>query len=230
MRQALVSAILVAVVHSASAGDALLDNPVGYSENAITAAAKQAAQRREATRTFAPRGLTTDEVRSMQGVDPDAIASRYSETIRAMKPADNELYVLVSDSVPFDNLKRLAIQTRLAGGKLVFRGVKGGLGQGAYERFASWISPVIKESSVELQIDPNVFRRFDVRVVPTIIVASSLDGCNKTEACEATADLVAGDVTLGYALEHLSAKDSPLASSAQVFLERLKKREQGSAR
>lgn len=202
------------------AADPLLDDPIKYSDDAGAAAAKQAKQRQEANRVFKPAGIPTASVRAMEGVDPAKIALRYNQTLASMKPAPTELYILVSETMPKAALVKAANQAQQAGGVVVFRGVKGGLSEGAFKRFYETIRPMV-EKGAQVQIDPNIFNRFSATVVPMVVVSTSLEGCNQIQACEYNADMVAGDVTLDYALEYLAKKDSPMASSAAAFLARL---------
>ena len=221
IRRSILAAGLFILGGTACAADALIDNPVGYSTDAVDLAKKQARQHQEATRVFKPKGISTEEVKAMQGLDPGAIAARYNSSIASMMPPANELYVLVSEKMPFDSLMRLAKQTGKAGGTMVFRGVKGGVSEGAFERFAEYSEKFAKQGVV-IHIDPTVFRRFQVNVVPTVVLTTSIEGCNQTEACQYNADMVAGDVSLDYALDHLSRKESPMAAIAAMFLARLK--------
>lgn len=164
------------------------------------------------------RAPTVDMVRieEMGGVDPLAIAKQYEEQ-RQEAPAE-ALYIFVSTSLPMDTLKLLGEQAVRGGAALVLRGVPGGLE--GYAKIAQTLKPVIM-TGADIQIHPELFERFEVKAVPAFVLAKHEEGC-QGNLCDAESIAVSGDVSLPYALEHLSTRAHPLAGVAKDRLRRFR--------
>lgn len=146
-------------------------------------------------------------------IDPAEVAQRYLESRLKDAPEDAPtLRVFVSLSMPKDSLHRIAADAARAGGILVFRGIKGGLGKGQMEAMVTELQPYVQHGA-EFQIDPEAFKRYDVSTVPTYVVTTETPGC-AAEVCAFKSTSRAGDVSLDYALQHMlkSEKDSELAT------------------
>jgi len=170
-----------------------------------------------------PRGITLDELRRQQAVDPAELASQYREVIKAQRPAGPDLMVFVSTSLSVQTLKRLAIQTKQAGGIMVFRGITGGLGKQAFNEWVTRLKPVI-ETGASIQIDPESFGRYNVSVVPTYVIALRSEKNCGAESCAAESSALAGDVTLAYALEKFSSNGGRFGKVADSYLARLERK------
>jgi len=137
--------------------------------------------------------------------DPADIAKRYGP---AQQP-DAALFVLVSLSMPPASLDRLAAQAGKAGATLVLRGVV----DGSLTKTAEMTAAVIRQHpGAQFQIDPTLFRRFNVDQVPTFVLAAPTaqgQTCGKDCDAQGTFVRVSGDVTLDYALEHLARQANP---------------------
>ena len=161
-----------------------------------------------------------------EGFDPEALAEKY----RTMKDAaskaakdSNELMVFVSLSMPAASLKRIGEQAKKAGAVVVFRGLKYGLRKGAWADTMNTIKP-IADTGADVQINPELFERFHVQVVPTLIVASSApEGCQGNQ-CEAGSVAVVGDVSMDYALETLTPRKDAIGRIARERDARIKGR------
>lgn len=137
--------------------------------------------------------------------DPADIAKRYG----AAQQPDAALFVLVSLSMPPASLGRLAAQAGKAGATLVLRGVV----DGSLTKTAEMTAAVIRQHpGAQFQIDPTLFRRFNVDQVPTFVLAAPTaqgQTCGKDCDAQGTFVRVSGDVTLDYALEHLARQANP---------------------
>ncbi|KQQ44683.1 hypothetical protein ASF61_21380 [Duganella sp. Leaf126] len=137
--------------------------------------------------------------------DPSDIAKRYG----AAQQPQAALFVLVSLSMPPASLDRLAAQAGKAGATLVLRGVV----DGSLTKTAEMTAAVIRQHpGAQFQIDPTLFRRFNVDQVPTFVLATPTargQTCGKDCDAQGTFVRVSGDVTLDYALEHLARQANP---------------------
>lgn len=111
------------------------------------------------------------------------------------------LMILVSFSMPPEALRNLARQADSAGAVLVLRG----LVDDSLNKTARVIRAVLGDDAGDstFQINPNAFRAYQVRDVPTFILAQTpADG---KASCTAGTDYVSvrGDATLEYALRKL---------------------------
>lgn len=152
----------------------------------------------------------------MGGVDPQEIAQRYMQQQDQSAPTET-LYVFISKSLPMATLQLLGEQAMQAKAILVLRGIPGGLE--GYKDMLESLTPVIA-TGAEIQVHPELFDRFGVTTVPTFVLARHEEGC-LGDRCDGDSISVAGDVSIAYALEHLSARTHPLAQSANRMLEAL---------
>ncbi len=169
-----------------------------------------------AGRASAPRSLPRIDVERTRAPDPAAIADAYRRQQAAPGAAGPELLVFVSFSMPHESLVRLAEQARRADGVLVFRGLAGA----TLREMTARLAPLTKAGAA-MQINPQAFARFGIKVVPTFAVADGDHGCAQS-TCDGQAQLVSGDVSLDFALERLARQGGPLAHAAEDRLRRLR--------
>lgn len=151
--------------------------------------------------------------------DPAVIAKRYQSDQRP----DAGLFVLVSLTMPPGSLDRLAAQAGKAGATLVLRGMLGG----SFKKTTELIADIIrKHPGTQFHIDPTLFRRFNVIQVPTFVLTVRPE---EDQTCGSDCDAnntfaqVAGDVSLDYALEHLSKQsDQRFARLAETRLKQIR--------
>ncbi|MDO9227350.1 MAG: type-F conjugative transfer system pilin assembly protein TrbC [Pseudomonadota bacterium] len=135
--------------------------------------------------------------------DIASIAAKYRDLGRptALQQKLPDLLVFVSLSMPREALQRITDQAERAGATLVFRGLKGD----SMMKMGEEIKAIVGDSNVSVAIHPPAFQQFSVTHVPVVVLASAdassvLDnGCSKA----GTFVKVAGDVSLGYALEYI---------------------------
>ena len=211
------------------AGIALAQMP---SDDAMNKA-MQAAQRRaesvmgEAQRQALPNNVTMPRMipkfdgASAGGVDPGAIAESYKNLGKASNSDAPQLMIFVSLSMPEESLKRIGAQAKKAGAIVGFRGLKYGLSKGAWTNSLNALKP-IADTGAEVQIHPELFTRYNVTAVPTLVVAAApKQGC-QDDACAAQSASVVGDVTMDYALERLTDRKDEIGEIARTRMKRLR--------
>ncbi len=112
------------------------------------------------------------------------------------------LYIFVSLSMPQNSLLSLLQEARAFNGVLVFRGLK----ENSYRKTAQFLQPIIKQAGVGVIIDPELFKKYDIKVTPTI-----------TLAAQNSFDKIAGNISLQYGLEQI-AKNGDLQNKARDLL------------
>lgn len=129
------------------------------------------------------------------------------------------LFILVSLSMPTGALNKLVEQAEKAGATLVFRGAKGD----SMAEMGKEIAKIIGTRNVQIIIHPAAFQQFSVKHVPAFVLASEEagktldDGCSKPESFVK----VSGDVTLDYALDYIERNDSEWSKVAEAFRSRI---------
>lgn len=133
------------------------------------------------------------------------------------------LLVFISLSMPEATLKRLFHQAAQARATLVIRGLANDSLRDTFNRMQA----LNGSQRVAAQIDPQAFERYAVTRVPSFVVTQEADSATpcKNAQCAPATDfaLVAGDVSLDYALTHIGQHASRFATDAGIFLQRLKR-------
>ncbi len=227
-----------AVISLASASSAFAQSPSMLADEALNKA-MQATQRRAASvmedlgktgngalpaAVAGQRGMPSLD--GAEGFDPAVLAERYRTMKNGMTKLAREsaeLVVFVSLSMPPAALNRIGEQAKKAGAVVVFRGLKYGLRKGAWADSMNALKP-IADTGADVQINPELFERFNIQAVPTLVVsAASQEGC-QGNACAASSASVAGDVSMDYALEKLSQRKDAIGKIARERGSRLKGR------
>lgn len=155
-------------------------------------------------------------------MDLNGLVQQYAAKTRP-SPALREktdLMIFVSLSMPEGSLTRLVYQAQRSGGVLVLRGLK----NNSLKATAEALRKYEQLAKATWQINPPAFTKFRVKVVPTFVVAKSkealspsVDGCADPGAFAA----VAGDVSLDFALEHITRVRPDMEGVAQTYLDKL---------
>lgn len=160
-------------------------------------------------------------------IDFDALIRDASANLAAKRGSAPLVLAFVSLSMPPDALKPLVRDIARAGGVVVFRGFP----NNSAKAFVAGLSRAVESDAdfASIAIDPRLFRAFDVRAVPTYVVASTdFDLCDGL-ACRTAPppfDAVSGNVTTDYALDVIADAAGPGSRVARVALANLR----GSAR
>ena len=143
------------------------------------------------------------DFQNAEGVDPAAIAENFKQG--GPKPKDEdapELIIFASLSRPEASLRKIGEQAKRAGAVVVFRGLKHGFAMGGWNRSMQALKP-IADTGAEVQVHPELFTRYNVTAVPTVVVTATPQAGCQDDACAGQSASVLGDVTLDYALETL---------------------------
>lgn len=154
--------------------------------------------------------------------DPIAVAEMMQQKseVKTFNPnlaKSGQLAVFVSMSMPEASLKRIALETAKVGGVMVFRGfINDSLKEtvNATKQFANL--------GAEIQINPELFAAYEVKEVPTYILAAEHEnktGCSKEKACAGYIRLE-GDASLISIFDAMS-EDKSAPALAKLALAKL---------
>lgn len=170
-----------------------------------------------------------------------ATLARQGSALAATPPAEDRskaLQIFITLDMPRGSLQRLVDQADRAGATLVLRGLKA---QSMRQTIAA-ASELIGNRRVSWVIDPNAFQRFQVTVAPSFVLllpqgaptgsmrgvapATELPRCTGS-SCASPAHpseylLVAGDVSLDYALNAMQRRSVDAAPHVTPLLQRLR--------
>jgi type-F conjugative transfer system pilin assembly protein TrbC len=114
--------------------------------------------------------------------------------------------VFISLSLSDNNLENIVREAKVRGWVPVMRGFK----EGSYKKTAKYLSEMMRKTGYGVVIDPESFKEFEVKVVPTFVVAGVKEGgCSKNEekgnlgtdaaSCNGTKyNKIAGNVSFEY--------------------------------
>ena len=170
-----------------------------------------------------------------------AALARQGSALAATPPAEDRskaLQIFITLDMPRGSLQRLVDQADRAGATLVLRGLKA---QSMRQTIAA-ASDLIGNRRVSWVIDPNAFQRFQVTVAPSFVLllpqgASTvsmrgiapepdLPRCSGS-GCASPAQpseylLIAGDVSLDYALDAMQRRSVDAAPQVNPLMQRLR--------
>lgn len=157
------------------------------------------------------------------GIDLEALARQGARlpTAATEKPAST-IRIFVTLDMPTASLRLLAAQAARVGAPLVLRGLK----DRSMRATLAAIGRITGTGQAGWLIDPDAFTRYAIDKAPTFVVTddggAATPGC--TGACRAGEDwiAVAGDVSVGYALETILRQKPALAPRLQPLLARLR--------
>ena len=142
-------------------------------------------------------------------IDKPWFDPKLKENIIKPRPA---LQIFVSSSMPIGLLKEYAREAKKYGGALVLSG----LPKGSVQEFTSLVLEISDENTAPVQIDDEAFRAFDIKTVPSIVLAKRapiFDGRSATE----TFDKIVGAVKIKAALDRF-ASEGEMRESAMELL------------
>jgi conjugal transfer pilus assembly protein TrbC len=165
--------------------------------------------------------VITDQLANINSKKTQADISRLTKQFTALPMLEKDrgdrpvLLIFVSQSIPFETLKQLAVEADLAGTPLVFRGFVDNSMRSTLIYFKKLINSAQQadaidsppKSSLSLMIDPLLFSRYNVTQVPSFTVIREGQRCiGPTAQCKGDVPehfTVSGDVSLSYAVESL---------------------------
>jgi conjugal transfer pilus assembly protein TrbC len=138
-------------------------------------------------------------------------------------PSGPSLLVFISFAMPELTLQRLVEQASRARATLILRGLL----DGSLTRTAVRIQSLLGTRRAAVQIDPQAFDRYSVTRTPSFVLTrggSSEATCTEGVCASATGYvIVAGDVSLHYALRQMQRGAPRFANDASAFLTQLER-------
>lgn len=131
-----------------------------------------------------------------------------------------ELMVFVSFSLPRETLQRIVRQSERSGAVLILRGLKGN----SLTRMGEEIAQLVGERKVTALIHPPAFKQFQVRQVPSLVLARAGQAAKIAEdGCAPAASFIRidGDVGQDYALDLIERQAPAWADIARRYAARL---------
>lgn len=164
------------------------------------------------------------------GPELSKLAEQYEQIRRgpdgAGKSAEDRqasgMLVFVSLGMPKASLERIVADAERTRATLVLRGAR----DLSFGEAAKDILSVMSQAKASWQIDPSLFKQFEIQAVPTYVLIDParpvLVACGQSH-CQATAySKVAGDVSMSHALEVIELNDAEFADVARDMAARLR--------
>lgn len=174
-----------------------------------------------------PRTETLPFPANSKDVDLGAVTKGYEKSVDEMMAGSSvlsqqpTLLIFVSFTLSDGTLQRLVEQAARASGSLVLRGVT----NGSLKETVLRVQKLIGNKNVAIKIDPQAFERFAITQAPTFVLiraGAEPVSCGDSRCLRPDSFVsVAGDVSLGYALERIKSAAPAFRSEAAHFLTRL---------
>ncbi len=167
-----------------------------------------------------------DSLPKPAGNKPDIakIAESYRQPVPNNLPATNpdmpELMVFISFSLPRETLQRIVSQSEKSGAVLVLRGLKGN----SLTKMGEEIAKLVGDRNVTAIIHPPAFKQFNVKQVPSLVLARSGQASKITgDGCAPATSFIKvdGDVTQEYALDLIERQAVAWAEVAHRYSAKL---------
>lgn len=127
--------------------------------------------------------------------------------------------VFVSFSMPKESLRAYLYDARIANASVAVRG----LHENSFKKTFTLISTLIHDNGGNgVELNPILFKKFDIKTAPTIVALSN-DDCLKKPSCDAEKDYdkLSGNIALAYALKILRDRGKVGTVNAEVALNKL---------
>ena len=126
--------------------------------------------------------------------------SDVSQSISSTQDTKLEKYVFISLAMPEQGLMDLLKQSKKEGFIPVLRGFK----QGSYKETAYALNQIITKTGYGVIIDPELYKEFAIKVVPTYVVTHEAKVCQASQSCmPRKANKLSGNVTPEFAMQKL---------------------------
>ena len=159
-------------------------------------------------------------------VDVGALAGQFMSQGQPISPADiaprPKLLVFVTLALPADTLTALVVQAERAQATLVLRGMV----NNSLRETGAAVRKIVGKHRVGFKIDPEAFDRYGITRAPSFVLTkASLEAkpC-ADKSCTAVDGfaMIAGDVSLDYALERIEQRSPRFKTEARDFLKRMR--------
>ncbi len=163
------------------------------------------------------------DLNKQTGPDLSQLAEQYEQIRRgpagaSKTPEDRQasgMLVFVSLGMPKASLERLVADAERARATLVLRGAR----DLSIKKTAAAIADVMTRAKAAWQIDPSLFKRFEVQAVPTYVLIDParpvLVACGNSQCQQAAYSKVAGDVSMAHALNLIELNDPEFGDIAR---------------
>lgn len=217
MKRLVISIVLSVLSSISNSQDAAFARQAEKSTNMIDAAIAQARRlQQEHTELQNPLNLAPRKT-----IDISNIAGQYKEVGIKKLGQDYALLVFVSTSMPREALNRIGHDAARVGAVMVLRGLRGQLGT---KQALSQTMPYLEgaaRAGASIQIDPRLFKKYDVQQVPAYVLAVSEEECGN-DYCDTAALKEVGDVSVEFVLEKWTNEPGHTSLIAQGFLSKLR--------
>lgn len=130
---------------------------------------------------------------------------------------ESNVLIFVSFSMPKESLKGWINDADRIHAPVIIRG----LVNNSFKETTRKMSDLVKDNKGGIQLDPTLFKTFDIKQVPAVVVTKSLN-CPPNQTCIPDFDVIYGDVHLDYALRKIADQNDNLSSIAQAALNDLR--------
>jgi conjugal transfer pilus assembly protein TrbC len=159
--------------------------------------------------------------------DPASLARRYEQSRRGAQtaraqPSGPTLYVFVSLTMPPASMASILDQAARSAAVIKVRGLQ----DRSIKKTAETIRTLIGERNIAMEIDPDAFKRYGVKAVPAVVLASPVNSSSTCTDAACIPDnsfaIITGDVTIDHALDLINRQYPPLASAARTYIKRIR--------
>jgi len=213
----LLAALLVSSAFAETAVSSNTDVDRARTEIAIEAALAAARIRVAEEKISNQRKMLPIDNNRTDAADIAKLAERFQSSGVVREDDQPVLIAFVSTSMPSGALERIGHELLKYGGIMVLRGIRGELGvKNALNETMRYLQPAAK-SGATIQIDPNLFKSYQVHRVPAYVIAKTSGDCN-VNSCTDNNEIIYGDVSVTYALEEMVRKGGVSADIAKTLL------------
>jgi conjugal transfer pilus assembly protein TrbC len=137
------------------------------------------------------------------------IANCSAKATSRLNNTDNKLekYVFVSFAMPEHSLKEIIKQAKQYEFVPVLRGFK----EGSYKKTIEALDHIIKETGYGVIIDPEIYKEFDIKLIPAFVIAEPKAQCLPNTSCRLrNFNRLSGNVTVQFAKQKLFSEKGSL--------------------
>src|SRR5580658_5555632 len=134
-------------------------------------------------------------------------------TIYASENKNANIFIFISFSMPKESIKGWMKEAAIIHAPVVIRG----LVNNSFKATVQKMAELAKDNQGGMQVDPNLFRRYNIKNVPAVVVTNQAN-CLPNQSCREDYDVIYGNVHLGYALEKIANRDDAVSAIAQEML------------
>lgn len=171
------------------------------------------------------RQMTAELMTAEKSGQIEAFSAEIQQTMKHDEPIAEHLkkvsqvLVFLSFSMPEKSLHGWLLQCKQSGATPVIRG----LIHGSFKGTMITIQRLSQKTGVGMQLDPILFKTFDIQVVPAVVVVKDIPACPANMNCRPVDyDSLYGDVSLDYALEKMRGEASHENETLSRMIRRLR--------